>query len=79
MVTSAYELFLYKHTQSSPIPVPTAIAVPFAKLLEHESTEDVIRPWLRLHLHLFLLFSYLNGLSACVCLMGLKELGDWWF
>lgn len=70
MVTSAYELSLYKHTQSCPIPVPTAIAVPFAKLLEHENTEDVIRPWLRLHLHLFLLFSYLNSLSACVCLLG---------
>lgn len=70
MVTSAYELCLYKHTRSSSIPVPTAIAVPFTKLLEHENTEDVIRPWLMPHLHLFLLFSYLNSLSACVCLVG---------
>lgn len=65
-----YELCLYKHTWSSSILVPTAIAVPFTKLLEHENTEDVIRPWLMPHLHLFLLFSYLNSLSACVCLVG---------
>lgn len=61
---------LYKHIHSSPIPVPTAINVRFVKLLEHDNMEYVIRPWLRPHLHLSLLFSYLNSLGACVCLVG---------